>query len=386
MNVLVCIPCLLTGGTEIQTLSLVQALVIAGHNVTVACYFEHTPEMIRRYEESGATVKLLSPDGSRPVGVKNTTRILWNGFRHIVKEIKPDIAHVQYMAPGAIPIILLRMLGIKKIIATAHTAADIYSPSGLKIISLLNRHILNAFQCITKRAEKSFFGSSGLFDNNTKLDKHGNHFTIYNNLPSYISLRDKPRQFNDSEKLTIGVVSRLETIKGMDIVVPAFAEIHKDFPKTALLVVGDGSLRESMEAMTISFGLSDSVSFAGRQPQNRLQEFYDKIDILLMPSRSEGFGLTAVEGMARGCILVAADTGGLPEVVRNGKEGYLHRPEDLKDLSDKIKYLIKDRNRMTLFSKAALQRARDFSSEKYNAKIRALYELLNNQGTTSPRH
>ena len=385
MNVLVCIPCLLTGGTEIQTLSLVQALVIAGHNVTVACYFEHTPEMIRRYEESGATVKLLSPDGSRPVGVKNTTRILWNGFRHIVKEIKPDIAHVQYMAPGAIPIILLRMLGIKKIIATAHTAADIYSPSGLKIISLLNRHILNAFQCITKRAEKSFFGSSGLFDNNTKLDKHGNHFTIYNNLPSYISLRDKPRQFNDSEKLTIGVVSRLETIKGMDIVVPAFAEIHKDFPKTALLVVGDGSLRESMEAKTISYGLSDSVSFAGRQPQDRLQEFYDKIDILLMPSRSEGFGLTAVEGMARGCILVAADTGGLPEVVRNGKEGYLHRPEDLKDLSDKIKYLIKDRNRMTILSKAALQRARDFSSEKYNAKIRALYELLNNRSTTSPR-
>lgn len=385
MNVLVCIPCLLTGGTEIQTLSLVQALVIASHNVTVACYFEHTPEMIKRYEESGATVILLSPDGSRPVGVKNTTWFLWNGFKHIVEEIKPDIAHVQYMAPGAIPIILLRLLGIKKIIATAHTAADIYSSSGLKIISLLNRHILNAFQCITERAEKSFFGSSGLFDNNTKLNKHGNHFTIYNNLPSYISLRDKPRQFNEGEKLTIGVVSRLETIKGIDLVVPAFAEIHKDFPKTSLLVVGDGSLRESMEAKTISSGLSDSVSFAGRQPQDRLQAFYDKIDILLIPSRSEGFGLTAVEGMARGCILVAADTGGLPEVVRNGKEGYLHRPEDLKDLSDKIKYLIKDRNRMTILSKAALQRARDFSSENYNAKIRALYELLNNRSSFSPR-
>lgn len=385
MNVLVCIPCLLTGGTEIQTLSLVQALVMAGHNVTVACYFEHTPEMIRRYEESEATVRLLSPDGSRPIGVKNTTKLLWNGFKHIVKETKPDIAHVQYMAPGTIPIVLLRLLGIKKIIATTHTPADIYSSSGLKIISLLNRHILNAFQCITERAEKSFFGSSELFDNNTKLDKHGNHFTIYNNLPSYISLRDKPRHFNDNEKLTIGVVSRLETIKGMDLVVPAFAEIHKDFPETSLLVVGDGSLRESMEAKTISSGLSDSVSFAGRQPQDRLQEFYDKIDILLMPSRSEGFGLTAVEGMARGCILVAADTGGLPEVVRNGKEGYLHRPEDLKDLSDKIKYLIKDHNRMTILSKATLQRARDFSSEKYNAKIRALYELLNNRSTTSPR-
>ena len=385
MNVLVCIPCLLTGGTEIQTLSLVQALVIAGHNVTVACYFEHTPEMIRHYEESGATVRLLSPDGSRSVGIKNTTRLLWNGFKHIVKETKPDIAHVQYMAPGAIPIILLRMLGIKKIIATAHTPADIYSPSGLKIISLLNRHILNAFQCITERAEKSFFGSSELFDDNAKLDKYGNHFTIYNNLPSYISLRDKPRQFNDSEKLTIGVVSRLEQIKGMDLVLPAFANVHSDFPETSLLVVGDGSLRKSMEEDVESLGLSDSVSFAGRQPQDRLQDFYDKIDILLMPSRSEGFGLTAVEGMARGCILVAADTGGLPEVVRNGKEGYLHRQENLKDLSDKIKYLIKDRNSMAILSKAALQRARDFSSENYNAKIRTLYELLNNRSTTSPR-
>ena len=385
MNVLVCIPCLLTGGTEIQTLSLVQALVTAGYNVTVACYFEHTPEMIRRYEESGTTVRLLSPDGSRPVGVKNTTRLLWNGFKYIVKEIKPDIAHVQYMAPGAIPIVLLHLLGIKKIIATAHTAADIYSSSGLKIISFLNKHILSAFQCITERAEKSFFGSSRLFDNETKLKKNSNHFTIYNNLPSYISLRDKPRQYNDGEKLTIGVVSRLETIKGMDLVVPAFAEIHKDFPETSLLVVGDGSLRESMEAKTISYGLSDSVSFAGRQPQNRLQEFYDKIDILLMPSRSEGFGLTAVEGMARGCVLVAADTGGLPEVVRDGKDGYLHIPEDIQDLSDKIKDLIDDRNRMEIFSKAALQRARDFSSENYNVKIRALYERLNNRSSASLR-
>lgn len=375
MNVLVCIPCLLTGGTEIQTLSLAQALVIAGHNVTVACYFEHTPEIIRRYEEAGATVRLLSPDGSRPVGIKNTTRLLWSGLKNIVKEIKPDIAHVQYMAPGAIPIILLRMLGIKKIIATAHTAADIYSSSGLKIIYLLNRHILNAFQCITERAEKSFFGSSGLFDNNTNLDKHGNHFTIYNNLPSYISLRDKPRQFNEGEKLTIGVVSRLEYIKGMDLVIPAFAEIHKDFPKTSLLIVGDGSLRESMEAKTISYGLSDSVSFAGRQPQDRLQEFYDKIDILLMPSRSEGFGLTAVEGMARGCVLVAADTGGLPEVIRNGIDGLLHKPECVSDIITKIKSIFID-NTQDRLSLNATERASAFSTETYNDRINYLYKLF----------
>ena len=56
MTVLVCIPCLLTGGTEIQTLSLVEALVAAGHNPVIACYFEYAKGMVRRYEAAGAEV------------------------------------------------------------------------------------------------------------------------------------------------------------------------------------------------------------------------------------------------------------------------------------------------------------------------------------------
>lgn len=53
MTVLVCIPCLLTGGTEIQTLSLVEALVAAGHRPVVACYFEHSGAMVERYRRAG---------------------------------------------------------------------------------------------------------------------------------------------------------------------------------------------------------------------------------------------------------------------------------------------------------------------------------------------
>lgn len=60
MKVLVCIPCLLTGGTEIQTLNLVQALVGGRHEVTTVCYFEFSPEMVQRYEQAGSKVKLLS--------------------------------------------------------------------------------------------------------------------------------------------------------------------------------------------------------------------------------------------------------------------------------------------------------------------------------------
>mgnify|MGYP000130282270 FL=1 len=281
MNVLVCIPCLMTGGTEIQTLNLVKALITAEHKVTTVCYFEHSTNMVERYKQAGSNVCLLSPDGKRPVGITNTVILLYKGLHRVLREVKPDVVHVQYMAPGAIPIIILRLLGIKRIVATAHTAADIYL--SLRLLHFVSRYILTAFQCITERAENSFFGNSQMYKAEMKLTRHGNHFTIYNNLPPYISIANKEPRIG--KVITIGVVSRLEPIKGMDLVVPAFAKIHAMNPNTRLLVVGDGSLCPLMEQQKNDAGLNEVVKFAGVQPQEALQAYYDSIDILLIAQR-----------------------------------------------------------------------------------------------------
>lgn len=372
MRVLVCIPSLLTGGTEIQTLSLIEALVTTGHDVIVACYFEYANQMVERYRNAGATVELLNRNGTRPVGVKNTFINLWKGLRNIVKKFRPDVTHVQYMAPGALPILIFRALGMKRIIATAHTSADIY-PS-LKQIHWLNKHILTAFQCITLKAEASFFGNASLFSSDTKLKKHSNHFTIYNNLPSYIELADTPRKGTPK---TIGVVSRLERIKGMDMVVPAFAETYKHHPSMRLLIVGDGSQRDLMEQQVQNADLpEESVRFVGRQGQDKLQSFYDQIDILLMPSRSEGFGLTAIEGMARGCVPVVSNTGGLPEVVEDGVSGLLHTSESVEDMISKIASIICNPKLFDQLSLGAYNRAHDFSRNQYTHQIEQLYGQL----------
>lgn len=375
MKVLVCIPCLLTGGTEIQTFSLAEALVAAGHRVTVVCYFEWDGQMVERFRKVGAEVRLLSPDGSRSEGIRAVSRHLWKGLRQIVREIRPEIAHVQYMAPGAIPIIILRALGIRKIVATAHTGGDIYSRNGLRIIRWLTKNLLSGFQCITERAERSIFGSSSLFDGRPLK-----HFTIYNNLPAHISILGKPRSFRDPENtLTVGVVSRIEHIKGMDLVVPAFAEAYKQNPRLRLLVAGDGSQRELMERQAAESGLPDRVTFLGRQPQDKLQDIYDRIDILLMPSRSEGFGLTAIEGMARGCVPVVADTGGLPEVVTDGRTGLLHKPGDISDIASKINF-IAGSARLEAMSSAAIERAGRFNRARYFEAIVRLYDNLSGNG------
>lgn len=372
MRVLVCIPCLMTGGTEIQTLNLVNALVAAGHDVITVCYFEYLPEMVANYERAGSRVVLLSPNGERPAGVMATVKSLFKGFRHVLKCERPDVAHVQYMAPGVIPIIILRLLGVKRIVATAHTPADIY-PS-LRVLHLVSRYILTAFQCITKRAEESFFGKSQMYAHELNLKSHGNHFTIYNAIPSYISVADRQKSFG--KLITIGVVSRLEPIKGMDLVVPAFMKIHAENSETRLLIVGDGSQRLLMEQQVHEAGLDNVVCFAGRQPQEALQQYYDRIDILLMPSRSEGFGLTAIEGMARGCVLVAANTGGLPEIVLDGKVGLLHVPEDVQSLKDRVSMLVNNLAELERMSKNAMTYVLNFSIEKYNRQIKDWYSKL----------
>lgn len=370
-NILIAIPCLLTGGTEIQTLNLVHALVEGGHEVTTVCYFEFSPDMVTRYERAGSKVIRLSTDGIRPVGVLPTLTFLFKGLRRAIKECKPDVAHVQYMAPGAIPILILRLLGVKKIIATTHTPADIYP--NLRLLHFIVNNILVAFQCITLRAEKSYFGNSTLYSEKLLLRKKGNHFTIYNALPCGMQTCDN--RCNHQANV-IGVVSRLEHIKGMDLVIPAFAEVKKTHPEARLIVVGDGTQKTLMVQQAKELGVMDAIEWAGRQPQEKLHEWYGKIDIVLMPSRSEGFGLTAIEAMANGCVVVASNTGGLPEVIKDETIGLLHNIEDIHSLSQKILRLLDDTDFYSILKGSVKEYAKQFSFTKYSVLINNVYSKL----------
>ena len=423
MKALICIPCLLTGGTEIQTLNTVHALVQSGHQVTVACYFEHTPYMVDRYRKAGAEVLLFSTEGTR-VGGYRAIPYLYKHLRRTIKAVRPDVTHVQYMAPGAMVILLLWLMGVKNIIATAHTAADIYKD--LRLLHFIQRHCLRAFTCITERAERSFFGTSQLYTTETVLGKR-NHFTIYNALPAqmrcnevtngqqttdFSNQRDNTEFRHDDacfacvghpdgstvdtiidgtsamsaapslwgraggEAPILGVVSRLEPIKGMDLVVPAFAEVLKRSPEVRLLVVGDGSLRATMEQQAAELGCADRITWVGRQPQEELNKWYGQMDIVLMPSRSEGFGLTAIEAMANGCVMVASNVGGLPEVVRDGICGLLHRTEDVHEMADKICTLLDDAALYDRLRTQALCEVKKYSFERYSKLVCDLYSKI----------
>lgn len=298
-------------------------------------------------------------------------KYLYKGFKSTINEVKPHIVHVQYIAPGAIPILLLRLLGVDNIITTIHTTADIYST--LHIIHFIQRHCVRSFNCVTKTAERSFFKSDHPYTTDIQIQKR-NHFTLYNCLSQSINPRKTP--LTDHPIRTIGFVGRLEKIKGADLVIPAFAAGYKENKHLRLLIVGDGSQRSTMQAQAQQLQVAKQIEWAGRQQQSQLQAYYDRIDLLLIPSRSEGFGLTALEGMARGCIVLAAQVGGLCELIEEGRSGMLHIPENIEDMVRNIKRVISNQKLGRYFAEQAVLRAKLFDFKQYSILINSLHSRL----------
>ncbi len=374
-SILIAIPCLKVGGTEIQTLRLVEALTDSGYHCVTVCYFEYDFAMRQRFEEAGSKVVCLSAFGQRPAGQWNVYRFLKSGLKRVVDEYRPKIAHVQYMAPGAIPIFILRRLGLKTIVATLHTDAGIYK--SLKLIHFLQRHVTTAFTCVTETAEKNFFGDSHLFGNDDSLGRH-NHFTIHNCLPKTFHWFDSQEiQMQPQKPPVIGVVSRLEHIKGVDFVMPAFAKILQRYPDCRLMVVGDGKLREQMQQQQHELSIPDSqLTWTGRVAYERLADLYRQMTLVWMPSRSEGFGLSAVEAMAYGCPVVATATGGLNEIIHDGIDSMLFPCGDTESLASKTIQLLANPDKLYQMSIAALDHSKQYTFDKYKDNISSLYKQL----------
>src|SRR4030095_12681355 len=100
-----------------------------------------------------------------------------------------------------------------------------------------------------------------------------------------------------------------------------------------LVMCGDGPERLDAESLAAKLGVADSVRFVGKQPQSRVRKYLSVADLLLLPSQSESFGLTALEAMACEVPVIATRVGGIPELVEDGGCGHLFEVGDTRGMS-----------------------------------------------------
>jgi N-acetyl-alpha-D-glucosaminyl L-malate synthase BshA len=168
-------------------------------------------------------------------------------------------------------------------------------------------------------------------------------------------------------------VSNFREVKRVKDVVRIFARVRKAMPAT-LLMVGDGPDRADAEHEARELGVAADVRFLGRL--DTVAPLLAAADLFLLPSQSESFGLAALEAMACGTPVVAARTGGLPEVITDGVDGILEPAGSVEAMARRAVELLKDPPRYAKMRAAALARAATFSSDIVVPQYEALYDRV----------
>jgi glycosyltransferase involved in cell wall biosynthesis len=378
---LIAIPCLLLGGTEIQTLNLCRALILGGYQVKVCCYYEFDEKMVDAFQNKGAEVILMALDRTQGL-----FHLIWK-LKALFKRIKPDIVHVQYMAPGFVPIIAAKLSDIRTVFATSHIAGTIAFGWKAKCLLRLAAMLCTTFFCVSKGVENFWFGNSAFFTTDD-LKRRRKHYTIYNpvdihQISTIVEKTDTDHlkaQLNLPSENLIGIVGRLHQQKGHADLLEAMVSIVKDKPDVRLLIIGDGSLRNTLQKKAEKLGIGDKIVWLDAVSQERVFELYSIIDILVMPSLCEGFGLAAAEAMAAGLPVVASDVDGLCEVVNHEETGYLTLPGSSRLLAERIIKLLSNPAKAADMGQAGRKRAtRLFSMERFTETIICAYKELSHK-------
>jgi phosphatidyl-myo-inositol dimannoside synthase len=162
------------------------------------------------------------------------------------------------------------------------------------------------------------------------------------------AVRDRYRL---ADRPVVVCVSRLVPRKGQDMLIRALPEVRRRVPDAALLIVGGGPDADRLRRLAASAGVDDRVVFTGEVPWAEVPAHFAAGDVFAMPCRTrkagldvEGLGMVYLEASATGLPVVAGDSGGAPDAVREGETGFVVPGRDVAAIADRVATLLADRD------------------------------------------
>ena len=290
----------------------------------------------------------------------------------MVKLYKIEVLHVHYAIPHAYAGYMAKQMlkdeGIDIPMVTTLHGTD---------ITLVGNHPFYK-PAVTFSINKSDFVTSvsqSLKDDTLKLFNIKNEIQV---IPNFIEL-DKIKKEDKSpcqrsvmaneEERIITHISNFRKVKRIPDIIAIFNKIQKEIP-AKLMMVGEGPEKEKAEQLCRELGIQDKVIFFGNS--NEIDTILCQTDLFLLPSKTESFGLVALEAMACGVPVISSNAGGLPEVNKDGFSGYLSEVGDVDGMANNALKILKNQTDLDQFKKNALITAQQFDIKK----ILPLYEDL----------
>ena len=177
----------------------------------------------------------------------------------------------------------------------------------------------------------------------------------------------------EADRPVLAIIGRLHPVKGHRALLGMLPAIVRSCPNALLLVIGDGPERGDCEELTRSLGMSRHVRFLGRRSD--VPRLLSAIDLVLMPSQSEGLGLAAIEALAAARPVIAFAAGGLPEVVTDGLNGRLVPAGDGQAFANAVIETLRDPGQRASYARGAASSAEGFGVEVHIRRLIDCYRM-----------
>jgi len=188
--------------------------------------------------------------------------------------------------------------------------------------------------------------------------------------------RERLRQmFSEPPSLIVGAAGRLSPEKGFDVLIDAAALVTRANPSTGFVLFGDGALRQRLVQQAEAKGLNGRFVFAGFRSD--LDKYLPHLDLVVLPSRTEGLPNVALEAHAAGVPIVATAVGGTPDVVQDRVTGYLVPSEDPGTMARRVQdLLVSEAVRRDMGARGRERVRWEFSFDSQARAYRSLFEAM----------
>jgi glycosyltransferase involved in cell wall biosynthesis len=264
--------------------------------------------------------------------------LLW--LRRFLQQVQPALVHTHLLHADLYALPVAHLAGIKTV-SSRHNDDPFRVRFPFKHVQQQLSRMSDRIIAISGAVGDFVRRQEGAADERVTVIPYGLHFTAPDagaRKVARTALRQELRLSGDA--LLVGMVGRLVEQKGMGYGVQAFASLAEQDPQAHLVIVGDGSLRSVLQAEVVGLGLETRTHFTGWRDD--VPQMMQALDVFLMPSLWEGFGLVLLEAMAAGIPVVASAVSAIPEVVLQGETGLLVPARDVQGLTEALRQLLTD--------------------------------------------
>ncbi|MGK0619913.1 N-acetyl-alpha-D-glucosaminyl L-malate synthase BshA [Meiothermus cerbereus] len=275
-----------------------------------------------------------------------------NSIAELIERYKIELVHAHYAIPHATSAILAREMGLDiKVVTTLH-GTDVTLVGLEPAFAKTTQHAVRTSDAVTAVSH------SLARDARSKLGVEREIEVIYNWVdPERFKPNRDPAyraRFAQPEEAIVLHVSNFRAVKRPLDALRVFAGILEKMP-ARMLMIGDGPLRQECVELAHELEIAGRVQFLESTPS--IEKFMSVADLFLLPSEQESFGLVALEAMASGVPVVASRVGGLPELVEEGKTGFLRPMGDIPGMLEASLEILTNRTRRRNMGEAARARA-----------------------------